>query len=110
LEAQADSTWVVMNDPIPAGSSILGTGLGNDSSLSTQKEKREGWVWPVFEERSFDSFRSYFEFVPKGRWTVEYTVRLNQAGVLNLPASRLEALYSPEVFGEIPNASFQIGE
>ena len=27
LEAQADMTWVVVTDPIPAGSAVLGTGL-----------------------------------------------------------------------------------
>ena len=110
LEAQADASWVVVNDPIPAGASILGTGLGNDSSLATQSEKREGWVWPIFEERSFDSFRSYYEFVPKGKWSVEYTIRLNQDGTLNLPSTRTEAMYSPEMFGEIPNAPVQIAE
>jgi len=110
LEAQADSSWVVLNDPIPAGASILGSGLGNDSSLVTQKEKKEGWVWSAFEERSFDSFKSYYEFVPKGKWTVEYTVRLNQGGTLNLPATRAESMYAPEFFGEIPNDPVQIAE
>jgi len=33
LEAQADRTWVVVSDPVPAGSTILGTGLGRDSRL-----------------------------------------------------------------------------
>jgi uncharacterized protein YfaS (alpha-2-macroglobulin family) len=28
IDAQADMTWVVVDDPIPAGASILGTGLG----------------------------------------------------------------------------------
>jgi uncharacterized protein YfaS (alpha-2-macroglobulin family) len=103
LEAQADMTWVVVNDPIPAGSSILGTGLQRDSQLLTTGEKREGWVWPSFEERSFRAFRAYYEYVPKGKWTVEYTVRLNNEGVFDLPPSRVEALYSPEMMGELPN-------
>ncbi|RPI27346.1 MAG: alpha-2-macroglobulin [Acidobacteria bacterium] len=103
LEAQTDMTWVVVSDPIPAGAAILGTGLGRDSSLATGDEKSEGWVWPAFEERSFEAFRAYYEYVPKGKWMVEYTVRLNSAGDFNLPPTRVEALYSPEMFGEIPN-------
>ena len=95
LEAQADMTWVVVNDPIPAGSAILGTGLGRDSRIMTTGEEKKGWVLPVFEERSFEAFKAYYEFVPKGKWTVEYTVRLNNAGTFNLPATRVEALYSP---------------
>ncbi len=108
LEAQTDMTWVVVSDPIPAGAAILGTGLGRDSTLATGDEKSEGWVWPAFEERSFEAFRAYYEFVPKGKWVVEYTVRLNSAGEFNLPPTRIEALYSPEMFGEIPNATVSV--
>ena len=62
------------------GSTILGKGLARDSELLTKGEERKGWVWPAFEERSFEAFRAYYEYVPKGNWTVEYTVRLNQSG------------------------------
>jgi uncharacterized protein YfaS (alpha-2-macroglobulin family) len=41
--------------------------------------------------------------VPKGRWAVEYTVRLNNPGTFQLPATRVEAMYAPETFGERPN-------
>ena len=108
LEAQADMTWVVVNDPVPAGAAILGTGLGRDSKLLAKDEKREGWVWPVFEERSFEAFRAYYEFVPKGKWTIEYTVRLNNEGIFNLPPTRVEALYAPEMMGEAPNKTMEI--
>jgi hypothetical protein len=108
LEAQSDMTWVVVNDPIPAGATILGSGLGRDSRLATRGEKREGWTWPAFEERSFEAFRAYYEFVPKGIWAVEYTVRLNNEGTLNLPQTRVEALYSPEMYGEIPNQPLKV--
>jgi uncharacterized protein YfaS (alpha-2-macroglobulin family) len=105
LEAQSDMTWVVVDDPIPASASVLGTGLGSDSRILAKGEKAEGgWVWPAFQERMFDAFRSYFEFVPKGKWVVEYTVRLNNAGRFVLPPTRVEAMYSPEMFGELPNA------
>jgi hypothetical protein len=108
LESQSDMTWVVVNDPVPAGSSILGTGLGRDSQLLTQGEKKKGWVWPAFEERSFEAFRAYYEFVPKGKWTVEYTIRLNNEGVFLLPETRVEAIYAPEMFGEMPNGKIDI--
>jgi hypothetical protein len=103
LEAQSDMSWVVVNDPIPAGSAIMGTGLGKDSKILTGGEVRKGWVWPAFEERKLDSFRAYYEFVPKGKWTVEYTLRLNNAGDFKLPETRVEAMYAPELFGEVPN-------
>ncbi|KPK94988.1 MAG: hypothetical protein AMJ94_00650 [Deltaproteobacteria bacterium SM23_61] len=108
MEAQADQTWVVVSDPIPAGSSILGSGLGRDSRLLTREEKKEGWVWPAYEERSFEAFRAYYRYVPKGKWTVEYTLRLNQAGLFQLPTTRAESLYFPEMFGEISNRAFEV--
>jgi len=108
LESQSDMTWVVVNDPIPAGAAVFGTGLGRDSRLSTRGEEQKGWVWPAFEERSFEGYRAYYDFVPKGSWTVEYTMRLNSEGMLNLPATRVEAMYSPEMFGEIPNETMRV--
>jgi uncharacterized protein YfaS (alpha-2-macroglobulin family) len=108
VEAQADQTWVVVNDPVPSGSTILGKGLARDSELLTKGEESKGWVWPAYEERSFEAFRAYYEYVPKGKWTVEYTVRLNQSGVFQLPTTRVEALYFPEMFGEIPNQTVEV--
>jgi uncharacterized protein YfaS (alpha-2-macroglobulin family) len=110
LEAQSDMSWVVVNDPVPAGSSILGTGLARDSQILSGGETRQGWVWPAFEERKFDSFRAYYRFVPKGKWTVEYTVRLNNAGEFLLPQTRVEAMYAPEMFGEIPNGKLSVNQ
>lgn len=108
LEAQSDMTWVVVDDPIPAGATILGSGLGGQSAISTASERREGWVWPAFEERRFDAFRAYYRFVPKGKWAVEYTMRLNNPGQFQMPATRVEAMYAPEMFGELPNEMVQV--
>jgi uncharacterized protein YfaS (alpha-2-macroglobulin family) len=110
LEAQSDMTWVVVDDPVPASASILGSGLGRDSQIATGGEKqRGGWVEPAFQERKADAFRSYFEFVPKGKWSVEYTVRLNNEGRFILPPTHVEAMYSPEMFGDVPNAPMVVG-
>lgn len=104
LEAQSDMSWVVVDDPVPGGATVLGTGLGGQSQIQQRGERREGWVWPAYEERRFEAFRAYYRFVPKGKWTVEYTVRLNNPGIFLLPATRVEALYAPEMLGESPNA------
>lgn len=108
VTSQADMTWVAITDPIPAGSTILGSGLGRDSEIATQGEKRSGAGWSAFEERSFEAFRSYYEYLPKGTVKMEYTVRLNNVGDFALPPSRAEALYAPEMFGEAPNARVKV--
>ncbi|MBJ6723450.1 alpha-2-macroglobulin family protein [Geomesophilobacter sediminis] len=103
IDAQSDMTWVAVSDPIPAGATILGSGLGRDSDLLTAGEKNRSW--PVFDERGLDTYRAYYEFVPKGKLVVEYTVRFNNEGKFRLPPTRVEALYLPEMFGESPNAA-----
>ena len=108
VNASADMTWVAITDPVPGGATILGSGLGRDSEIATQGEKKEGYGWAAFEERSFESFRSYYEYLPKGVVKMEYTIRLNNVGEFSLPPSRVEAMYAPEMFGEAPNARVKV--
>jgi len=104
VNAQTDMTWVAVTDPVPAGATILGSGLGRDSEIATRGETREGDGWPAFEERSFEAYRAYYQYLPKGESMLQYTVRLNNPGSFALPPSRVEALYAPKMFGEAPNA------
>ena len=101
-------TWVVVSDPVPGGATILGSGLGRDSAIATRTERQAGSAWSAFEERGFEAFRSYFEFMPRGKHVIEYTVRLNNPGRFGLPPSRVEAMYAPESFGESPNAALEV--
>ncbi len=109
VNASADMTWVVVSDPVPGGATILGGGLGRDSQIaSSGQSSPRGGAWPAFEERSFEAYRSYYEYVPKGVVKMEYTVRLNNAGEFSLPPSRVEAMYAPEMFGVTPNARLKV--
>ncbi|MBF0626693.1 MAG: alpha-2-macroglobulin [Magnetococcales bacterium] len=104
FEADSDMGWVVVIDPIPTGSAILGSGLGRDSAIldQTGKGSEAKTRRPSFEERRFDAFVAYYEWLPRGQWSVEYTVRLNNPGQFILPASRVEAMYLPDLFGAVP--------
>ena len=113
VDAQADMTWVVLSDPVPAGATIIGSGLGGQSSLLAEtRGARQGRVTepvaPVFEERSFEGWRGYWRYVPRGVFSAEYVVRLNQTGRFELPPTRVEAMYAPEMFGERPNPAFEV--
>lgn len=106
IDAQADMTWVVVSDPVPTGATILGSGLGRDSVIATRDQKS---AWSDFTERTTEAYREYYSYVPKGSLSVEYTVRLNNAGEFALPPTRVEAMYAPDVFGESPNAKLTVG-
>lgn len=108
IDAQIDMTWVVATDPIPAGTTLLGSGLGRDSALATSDARTSGSAWLAYEERSFEAFRSYYAYVPKGKFTMTYTIRLNNPGEFSLPPTRVEAMYAPEMFGEIPNPKWTV--
>ena len=101
VDADADMTWVVVEDPVPPGAVVLGSGLGTDSAMLASRIR---WNdrWPVFTERGFDSYRAYYRYVPKGRFTLRYNVRYNTAGTFQLPTTRVEAMYAPEMHAELP--------
>lgn len=103
IHAKGAMTWAALTDPIPAGATILGSGLGRDSSIAIAQETDQFWRGPTYIERSFESWRGYYEYLPAGVTQVEYTVRLNTPGQFQLPPTRIETLYNPEVFGELPN-------
>jgi uncharacterized protein YfaS (alpha-2-macroglobulin family) len=106
-ELSAPRTWVVIDDPIPTGATILGTGLGRDSASSSEGEIQNDF-YPAYQERSFSGFRSYYEYLPAGKYSLEYTYRLNTQGKFSLPPTRAEAMYSPDIFGETPNEDWSV--
>lgn len=114
IEVNAPSvwTWVVVDDPVPAGSTILGSGLGRESQLArgdnTASGYEYGYGYPAFVERAFDGYRAYYEFLPKGKLQFSYSFRLNNAGDFKLPPTRVEAMYAPENFGEVPNQGWKV--
>ena len=108
VNASQDMTWVVLSDPVPGGATVLGSGLGRDSQIATQGEKGAAGTVPTFEERSFEAYRAYYQYLPKGTHKVEYTMRLNNVGEFALPPTRVEAMYAPEIFGVAPNARLRV--
>lgn len=114
VTSKYDQPWVVVRDPIPGGASHLGTGLSGSSALLDRAPKQKANVndpesWPMeFEEKSNASFTSYAAYLPKGTYRLNYRIRLNSSGTFRLPQTRVEAMYSPETFGESPNGPWVI--
>jgi uncharacterized protein YfaS (alpha-2-macroglobulin family) len=114
VDAGADRTWVVVDDPIPAGATVLGSGLARDASIAlreaanTPRDPDRPAARPTYVERAAGAWRAYFEWLPRGRHVVEYTVRLNQPGRFGLPPTRVEAMYEPDSFGEVPNGPLEV--
>ncbi len=107
VDATADRSWVVISDPVPPGATIVG-GLGGQSSILGNLTGGDG-TQPSYVERGRDAWRGYFGWMPRGRVTVSYVVRLNGVGRFGLPPTRVEAMYSPEVRAALPNNGIEVG-
>ncbi|WP_419722544.1 alpha-2-macroglobulin family protein [Sphingopyxis witflariensis] len=104
--AAAGRTWVVINDPVAPGATIVGN-LGGQSEMLGQQASGSG-AQPSYVERGKDSWRGYFGWMPAGTHAVEYVVRLNGSGRFTLPPTRVEAMYSPAIRGQWPNAPLTV--
>jgi uncharacterized protein YfaS (alpha-2-macroglobulin family) len=89
VKTPAPQSWVVIEDPVPAGASIL------QSSFATATERKEELI------------RSYYSWF-NNEEAMEYTIRFNQPGTFVLPISRVEAMYSPDLFAELPESQWVI--
>lgn len=107
VDATADRNWVVISDPVPPGATIVG-GLGGQSSILGNLAGGDG-TQPSYVERGRDAWRGYFQWMPRGRATISYVVRLNGVGRFSLPPSRVEAMYSPEIRASLPNKGLEVG-
>jgi alpha-2-macroglobulin len=101
VNALAGRNWVVVNDPVPPGATVIG-GLGGQSQLLAGAAQNEG-AYPSYVERGNDSWRGFFEWAPEGKFSVEYVMRLNGVGQFKLPPTKVEAMYSPSIRGAFPN-------
>ena len=116
LTAATDQSWVVLRDPLPSGASHLGTGLEGESTMLDNSQDKKSSAnlkdlqdLPIeFEEKSFSNLTRYSGFLRAGTYKTSYKIRLNSSGTFKLPPSRAEAMYAPEVFGELPNANVQV--
>ena len=89
---------------------MLDSGLGISRFVSHNHEKDALQLAPILEFSSPGEFRAYVELMPKGLWSGEYLIRLQSSGTFALAGTRVEALYSPGVFGELPYRNVEISE
>ncbi len=127
VDATAERNWVVIDDPIPAGATIVGDLGGQSKILASQAEAgpgvkfgavdTDGKLWevqvgvvPAYVERGNDSWRGYYAWVPRGRFQASYMLRLNGAGHFRMPPSRVEAMYSPAIRAALPIADVVVAQ
>ncbi|EQA37149.1 alpha-2-macroglobulin family protein [Leptospira inadai serovar Lyme str. 10] len=108
LRSEFSISWLALRDPIPAGATILGSGLSRDSAMLTSNTATNWWDGPSFVERKFEGITAYYELFYPGEATYEYVYRINSPGVFTLPPTRAEAMYQPEIFAANPNITMPV--
>jgi uncharacterized protein YfaS (alpha-2-macroglobulin family) len=88
VDAPVDRTWVVVEDPIPAGASIVSGGGGQ--SMPARRPRRTAATVAELYRARLDSWRGYYDWLPKGGRAVEYVLRINgsAASCCRRPGSR----------------------
>ncbi len=103
IKSQAPVGQMAVMDPIPSGAKILGSGLHNSAAEAGPVNWSADW-----EEFSYDGYRGYFSYIGQDEITVTYRLQLNNSGTFRLPATTVEAFYTPETYALTPNQSWAI--
>ena len=89
-----------------AGATIIGN-FANQSQMLGEQTSGEG-PGPSYVERGRDAWRAYYGWLPRGRTSVSYTLRLNGAGRFSLPPTTVEAMYAPAIRAAVPNGAVEV--
>ncbi len=103
-------TWVVVDDPIPAGASHLGAAsranrksrfpasrirsVPDGHPRRTHRGVQQRSVWPDFVERPFNAFRAYYDTCRRVRSRSSTRFGSIRSVTFQLPPTQVEALYS----------------
>lgn len=101
LIVEADSYYnnIAIIDPLITGSQVVGR-ISNQSS---------DYYWDYTYSDVRDGFmRVYYEYPYSKEILYEYSVRLNTKGYFNLPPTRVELMYMPDIYAELPNSSLEV--
>ncbi len=104
ISIEQDSLYnnFVLIDPLITGAQVVGRIKKDDSTPSelfwdyTYSDVRDGTI------------RTYYEYTYSKNIIFEYSMRLNTKGKFNLPPTRVELMYMPDVFGMIPNKQIEV--
>jgi uncharacterized protein YfaS (alpha-2-macroglobulin family) len=99
VRSAAPLSWVAVSDPVPAGASVM-----DRPPLKEAARNTDLLSWPAYEEKGAGWYRAYFDELGGRQGTLQYYLRINTAGTFQMPETRVEPLYDPEVFARLPNA------
>jgi hypothetical protein len=116
IVAPNDLNYIVINDPIPAGTEAVNPELattgtvGQRPNLSLKDPLYRGWGWWWFSKTELrdDRVVLYATYLPRGTYQFTYTIRAGLAGEYRVIPSTGQEFYFPEVYGRSAGSLFTI--
>ncbi len=114
--APNDLHYVVIEDPIPAGTDAVNPDLKTSQQVGTQPELNlsdplsQGWGWWYFSNIEFRDQKVvlFSTYLPAGTYEYVYTLRAGLAGTFNVIPATGQEFYFPEVYGRSAGSTFTI--
>ncbi|NDJ85124.1 MAG: alpha-2-macroglobulin, partial [Chloroflexi bacterium] len=109
--------YVVVEDPIPAGSEAIDPNLittslttGQRPTLTRSDPLSRGWGYWWFSRTEFrdEKVVMYATYLPRGTYTYTYTLRMGLEGRYNVIPTTGQEFYFPEVYGRGAGTLFTI--
>ncbi|MBN1153459.1 Ig-like domain-containing protein [candidate division KSB1 bacterium] len=98
-----ERTYVAVDDPLPAGFEVINTQLKTVSNVYREHKTLElssnYWGGFNFFEIRDDRVLIFADNLPKGVHTFVYLCKALTSGKYMMPATKVEEMYTPEVFG-----------
>ncbi|MFN8562123.1 MAG: Ig-like domain-containing protein [Anaerolineae bacterium] len=114
--APNDLHYVVIEDPIPAGTDAVDPNLNTSQQIGTQPELNpenplsQGWGWWYFSNIEYRDQKVvlFSSYLPAGTYEYVYTIRAGLAGEYNVIPPTGSEFYFPEVYGRGAGSLFTI--
>ncbi|PIS47095.1 MAG: hypothetical protein COT17_05255 [Elusimicrobia bacterium CG08_land_8_20_14_0_20_51_18] len=102
IKTPQDRTFVALEDPLPGGFEIVDGSYAVESALDASAlTAGKDYYWGDFtrSENYEDRILVFADYLTRGEHTYSYLVQATAPGEYYMPASWIEGMYEPEVFG-----------
>ena len=115
VRTRQDRTFVALTDALPGGFEVIDSSFGTESEhearLLAQSQGSAGdggWYTFNHAETYDDRIQVYGNFLKAGTHTWTYLVQATTPGVYSVPATWVEQMYEPEVFGRTASTQAEV--
>jgi uncharacterized protein YfaS (alpha-2-macroglobulin family) len=104
--------FVVVDDPVPAGFEVVNTSFGTTASNLNNEESERDNDWYDYTYNHVDKYDDrvllFADSFSPGTHSYTYLIQVTRTGLYQMPATRAEGMYEPEVFGQTASTVVEV--